>query len=88
MFDPVTRKIGEIAREIDFIATMGDRKVYIQSAYVMESDEKIAGEIKPFSLAGDSFPKIIVRRDIRKSWHDENGYLNIGIEDFLLGDWQ
>lgn len=83
-----TEKGKRVAREIDFIATMGDRKVYIQSAYAMESDEKIASEIKPFSLAGDSFPKIIVRRDIRKSWHDENGYLNVGIEDFLLGDWQ
>lgn len=83
-----TEKGKRVAREIDFIATMGDRKVYIQSAYAMESDEKIASEIKPFSLAGDSFPKIIVRRDIRKSWHDENGYLNVGIEEFLLGDWQ
>ena len=74
------------AREIDFIATRGGKKVYIQSAYAMETDEKIASELKPFSLVGDSFPKIIVRRDIRKSWYDENGYLNIGIEDFLLGE--
>lgn len=74
------------ARAIDFIATRGGKKVYIQSAYAMETDEKIANELKPFSLAGDSFPKIIVRRDIRKSWYDENGYLNIGIEDFLLGE--
>ncbi len=74
------------AREIDFIATRGGKKVYIQSAYAMETDEKIANELKPFSLAGDSFPKIIVRRDIRKNWYDENGYLNIGIEDFLLGE--
>ena len=73
-----------IAREIDFIATMGDEKIYIQSAYAMETDEKIAAETKPFSLAGDSFPKIIVRRDVHKRWKDENGYLNIGIEDFLL----
>ena len=74
------------AREIDFIATRGGKKVYIQSAYAMETDEKIASELKPLSLAGDFFPKIIVRRDIRKSWYDENGYLNIGIEDFLLGE--
>ena len=74
------------AREIDFIATRGGKKIYIQSAYAMETDEKIASELKPFSLAGDSFPKIIVRRDIHKSWYDENGYLNIGIEDFLLGE--
>lgn len=59
---------------------------FLQSAYAMKTDEKIASELKPFSLAGDSFPKIIVRRDIRKSWYDENGYLNIGIEDFLLGE--
>lgn len=77
-----------VAREIDFIASKGNKKFYIQSAYAMIDDEKIKNEIKPFSLAGTSFPKIIVRRDIRKSWYDENGYLNIGIEEFLLGDWE
>lgn len=35
---------------------------------------------------GDSFPKIIVRHDIRKRWYDENGVLNIGVIDFLLDD--
>ena len=29
---------------------------------------------------------IIIQQDIRKSWYDENGYLNMGIEDFLLGE--
>ena len=77
-----------IAREIDFIASVGSKKYYIQSAYAMETDDKIASEIKPFSLAGNSFPKIIVRRDVRKSWYDDNGYLNIGIEEFLLGEWE
>lgn len=77
-----------VAREIDFIASVGSKKYYIQSAYAMETDEKIASETKPFSLAGNSFPKIIVRRDVRKSWYDDNGYLNIGIEEFLLGEWE
>ena len=58
--------------------------IYIQSAYAMESSEKMASELKPFSFTGDSFPKIIVRRDVRKSWYDEYGYLNVGIEEFLL----
>ena len=75
------------AREIDFIASVGSKKYYIQSAYTMESEEKIASELKPFSLAGNSFPKIIVRRDVRKSWYDDNGYLNIGLEEFLLSEW-
>ena len=82
-----TEKGKRIAREIDFIATAGSKKYYIQSAYAMESSEKIASEIKPFNLAGNSFPKIIVRRDMRKGWYDDNGYLNIGIENFLLEEW-
>lgn len=77
---------AQIAREIDFIATRGSKKTYIQSAYALESEEKAITENRPFSLTGDSFPKIIVRHDIRKRWYDEQGILNIGILDFLLDD--
>lgn len=73
-----------IPKEIDFIATRGGKKIYIQSAYAMETDEKAIAETKPLTLTGDSFPKIIVRHDIRKRWYDDNGVLNIGILDFLL----
>ena len=52
----------------------------------MENEAKIASENRPLSLTGDSFPKIIVRHDIRKRWYDENGVLNIGIIDFLMDD--
>jgi Predicted ATPase (AAA+ superfamily) len=79
-------KQKRVTREIDFIASKGGRKVYIQSAYALGTDEKAAAEMKPFSLTGDSFPKIIVRQDIRKRWYDDNGVLNIGIIDFLLDD--
>jgi predicted AAA+ superfamily ATPase len=80
------RKQKRVTREIDFIASKGGRKVYIQSAYALGTDEKAAAEMKPFSLTGDSFPKIIVRQDIRKRWYDDTGVLNIGIIDFLLDD--
>ena len=74
----------QTAREIDFVASRGGKKIYIQSAYAMETDIKISAENKPLSLTGDSFPKIIVRNDIRKRWYDDNGVLNINIIDFLL----
>lgn len=77
---------AQVAREIDFVASRGGKKTYIQSAYALDSDEKAAAEGKPLSLTGDSFPKIIVRHDIRKRWYDDNGVLNIGILDFLLDD--
>ena len=76
----------EVAREIDFIATYGGKKTYIQSAYALKDEEKAETENKPFSLTGDSFPKVIVRHDIRKRWYDEKGILNIGVIDFLLDD--
>lgn len=76
----------EVPREIDFIATLGGKKVYIQSAYALGTELKAETENKPFSLTGDSFPKIIVRNDIRKRWYDDNGVLNIGIIDFLLDE--
>lgn len=76
----------QVAREIDFIANCGGKKTYIQSAFALETTEKIETENKPFSLTGDAFPKIIVRHDIRKRWYDDKGILNIGIIDFLLDD--
>lgn len=86
---PKKNKSGQsiqVAREIDFIATRGNRKTYIQSAYALENAEKAASENKPFGLTRDFFPKMIIRHDIRKRWYDENGILNIGILDFLLDD--
>lgn len=59
-------KPTQVAREIDFISTIGGKKIYIQSAYALGTEEKALAENKPFSLTGDSFPKIIVRHDIRK----------------------
>ncbi len=76
----------QVAREIDFVATSNGKKTYIQSAYALPTEEKTITENKPLSLTGDSFPKIIIRHDIRKRWYDENGVLNIGVIDFLLDD--
>lgn len=78
------RRTVQLAREIDFVATTGGKRVYIQSAYALHDEAKAQTENRPFALTGDSFPKIIVRHDIRKRWYDDNGILNIGIIDFLL----
>ncbi len=74
----------KVAKEIDFIATMGDKKAYIQSAYAMPTEEKIESELRPFALVGNSFPKIVVRKDIGKRWYNDDGVLNISLIDFLL----
>lgn len=71
-------------REIDFVVNSRGKRTYIQSAYAMPTDEKVEVELRPFTLIGDSFPKIVVRKDIGKRWYDDNGILNINVIDFLL----
>lgn len=71
-------------REIDFVVNSGGKRTYIQSAYAMTTDEKAETELRPFTLVGDSFPKIVVRKDVGKRWYDYNGILNINVIDFLL----
>lgn len=89
VYSKETNSLGKssvASREIDFIANSGGKKTYIQSAYALLTEEKTASENKPLFLTGDSFPKIIVRNDIRKRWYDDSGILNIGIVDFLLDE--
>lgn len=73
-----------VPREIDFIVTHGGKKTSIQSAYALSTDAKKSAELRPFLLIGDSFPKIVVRKDIGKRWYDDHGILNIELTDFLL----
>lgn len=73
-----------VQREIDFVVNRSGQRIYIQSAYALPDDEKRAQELKPFSLTGDNFRKIVVRRDMGRRWFDENGILNLSVYDFLL----
>ena len=77
---------SKVSREIDFIASKGGKKVYIQSAFALPDEEKTSQKLRPFSLTGDSFPKIIVRRDIRRKWYDDSGVLNVGLTEFLVDE--
>ena len=70
--------------EIDFIATKGNNKIYIQSALEMKSTEKIKQEQKSLINVNDFFKKIIiVGNDVKRSRYD-NGIILMSIYDFLL----
>ena len=77
---------SKVTSEIDFIASMGGKKIYIQSAFALPDENKVLQELKPLTLTDDSFTKIIVRKDICKRWYNDSGVLNIGLTDFLLDD--
>lgn len=73
-----------VQREIDFIAVLGSKKYYIQSAYAVPDREKYEQETASFERTGDSFKKIIIVERSMKPRYDENGYLMMGVKEFLL----
>ena len=79
-----TGKEVRIQWEIDFIATLGSKKYYIQSAYAIPDHEKYIQETKSFEKTKDSFKKIIMVEKSMKPRYDENGYLMMGVKEFLL----
>lgn len=70
--------------EVDFIANLGGKRYYIQSAYSLPSIEKINQEKASLLNIDDSFKKIIIVKDRIKPFLDENGILTINLFDFLL----
>ena len=72
--------------EVDFVCNLGSRRYYIQSAYRMESDEKVRQERASLLRVDDSFKKIIVLGEEGPVTRDEAGITTIGIYDFLLKD--
>ena len=74
-----------IQKEIDFVVNDADRKIYIQSAFRMDTEQKTSSELASLMLAKDFFKKIIVRMDIPHNFYDENGIFHCNLIDMLLG---
>ena len=70
--------------EVDFIANKGNNKIYIQSAFNIENDDKRMQEERPLLKINDSFKKIIIVKDYIKRTRNEDGIIIMSIFDFLL----
>lgn len=80
------KKDKRILREIDFVVNDGDRRIYIQSAYQMDTEQKENTELQSLKLTGDFFKKIVIRMDIPHNFYDDNGVFHCNLIDFLLHD--
>lgn len=69
--------------EVDFVVNKGDKRYYIQSAYAVPDDDKMAQEERPLLKIYDSFKKIIVVQNNVLPWHNENGTLILSLKQFL-----
>ena len=70
--------------EVDFIANLGNKRYYIQSALNMPTEEKMEQEKASLINIKDSFKKIIIVKDVIKIQRDNYGITTMSIFDFLL----
>lgn len=70
--------------EVDFIANLGSKKYYVQSALSIPDREKEIQESRSLTNINDSFKKVIVVKEHIMPRRNEDGILTIGLFDFLL----
>lgn len=76
-----TGRSGE--KEIDFVAEKGDKKIYVQVSFRMDSQSTIDREFSPLLEIRDHHPKYVVTLD--EIWQDNiEGIRHVHIADFLL----
>lgn len=71
-------------KEINFVVNDGDKRVYIQSAFRIDSEKKENSELESLMLSKDFFKKIVVRMDISHNYYDHNGIFHCNLIDVLL----
>ena len=81
-YDVTIGKIGE--KEIDFVAKKENRKLYIQVAYLLSSEDTIDREFGVYSSVRDNYPKYVLSLDDFDMSRD--GIKHMNIRDFLLAD--
>lgn len=71
--------------ECDFVANLGNEKIYIQSAMNISEEKKKKQEENSLLRINDSFKKIIIQKEKIIPHYDDNGIYITCLEDFLMG---
>lgn len=69
--------------EIDFVCNHGYERVYIQSAYAMETEEKRDQELTSLRKLRDGFRRIVIVSGLQPTYMNEEGVYIINLMDFL-----
>lgn len=72
------------AGEIDFVATRGEERIYIQVTYLLASEETIKREFGNLAAIKDNYPKYVVSMDpVSGGFSEYPGIRHIRLRDFL-----
>lgn len=77
-------KMEYIQYEVDFIASNGREKYYIQSAFALDSEEKREQELKSLLKIDNNFRKIVIVGSDIAEYIDNHGIRFMGLFQFLL----
>ena len=70
--------------EIDFVATKGERTVYIQATYLLASDDTIKREFGHISSIKDNYPKYVISMDpVSGALPEYPGVNHLSLREFL-----
>ncbi|MBR1590706.1 MAG: ATP-binding protein [Acidaminococcaceae bacterium] len=75
-------KYGE--REVDFIATKREEKIYAQVAYLLATEETVRREFGVYDSIKDNYPKYVVSMD--ELDFSRNGIRHMNIRKFLMAE--
>lgn len=80
--------VGQLkAGEIDFVATRGASRIYIQVTYIMRSDETVEREFGNLMRIKDNYPKYVVSLEpVTGELKEYPGIIHIHLRDFLKLD--
>ena len=78
------RKTERRQLEVDFVCNQGDRRVYIQSALNMDSEDKQNQELASLKKIDDNFQKVVIVGGMQPTYSNNDGILILNIFDFLL----
>lgn len=77
--------------EVDFVASKGAKKYYVQVAYAISTPEKKEQEYESIRNIPDSFKKVIIVKNEGLHYYTDEGFLRISLLDFLVNsdslDW-
>ncbi len=77
--------IGKVGtREIDFVGDRAGERMYVQVAYLMESEATRQREFGAYESVPDNYPKYVVSMD--EVDFSQNGILHLNVRDFLLAE--
>lgn len=75
------------AGEIDFVATKADKRIYVQVAYLLASEDTIKREFGNLAAIKDNYPKFVISMDpLTGGFSEYPGIRHMNLRDFLKTD--